>query len=82
MAREMIYKALIAKYEAEIADANTKISIMMTESRIIPEHTDITGEIDKHLDRIEAAQSKMAILQRIYGIKTNVHFGFFDENTT
>ena len=41
---------------------------MMTESRIIPEHTDITGEIDKHLDRIEAAQSKMAILQRIYGI--------------
>ena len=68
MARERIYKALIAKYEAEIADANTKISIMMTESRIIPEHTDITGEIDKHLDRIEAAQSKMAILQRIYGI--------------
>ena len=68
MAREMIYKALIAKYEAEIADANTKISIMMTESRIIPEHTDITGEIDKQLGRIEAAQSKMAILQRIYGI--------------
>ena len=68
MAREMIYKALIAKYEAEITDANTKISIMMTESRIIPEHTDITGEIDKQLDRIEAAQSKMAILQRIYGI--------------
>ena len=68
MAREMIYKALIEKYEAEIADANTKISIMMTESRIIPEHTDITGEIDKQLGRIEAAQSKMAILQRIYGI--------------
>ena len=67
MAREILYNALIKKYEAEIADANAKVTIMLTDPRIIPEHIDITGEIDKELDRIEAAESKMAILQRVYG---------------
>ena len=69
MAHDIIYNALIKRYEAEIADANAKITIMFTDSRIIPEHTDITGEIDKELGRIEAAESKMSILQQVYGRK-------------
>ncbi len=68
MAREIIHTALIKRYEAEIADANAKITILLSTSRIIPEHTDITGEIDKLLGKIEDAESKMAILQRVYGI--------------
>jgi len=68
MAREIIQTALVKKYEAEIADANAKITILMTNSNIIPEHIDITGEVDKLLGKIEDAQSKMAILKRIYGI--------------
>jgi|TARA_B100001057_G_scaffold440543_1_gene474522 hypothetical protein len=68
MAREIIYKAMLQKYEAEIADADVKIQILLTTARIIPEHTDITGEIDKLLGKIEAAESKMAILKRKYGI--------------
>ena len=68
MAREIIQTALVKRYEAEIADANAKITILMTSSRIIPEHIDITGEVDKLLGKIEDAQSKMAILKRIYGI--------------
>ena len=68
MAREILQTALIKKYESEIADANAKITIMLTQARIIPEHTDITGEIEKELGRIEAAESKMAILKRVYGI--------------
>jgi len=67
MAREILYNALIKKYEADIADANAKVTIMLINPRIIPEHIDITGEIDKELGRIEAAESKMAILQRVYG---------------
>jgi|TARA_R100001463_G_scaffold38617_1_gene82818 hypothetical protein len=67
MAREILYNALIKKYEADIADANAKVTIMLIDPRIIPEHIDITGEIDKELGRIEAAESKMAILQRVYG---------------
>ena len=57
MARDILYNALIRKYEAEIADANAKVTIMLTDPRIIPEHTDVTGEIDKELGRIEAAGS-------------------------
>ena len=67
MARDIIYNALIKKYEADIADANTKITLLLTGGRIIPEHIDITGEIDKLLGKIEEAESRMAILQRVYG---------------
>ena len=67
MARDILYNALIRKYEAEIADANAKVTIMLTDPRIIPEHTDVTGEIDRELGRIEAAESKMSILQQVYG---------------
>ena len=67
MARDIIYDALIKKYEADIADASTKITILMTDTRIIPEHIDVTGEIDKLLGKIEEAESRMAILQRVYG---------------
>ena len=66
MAHKVIYDALIKKYEADIADASAKITILMTDTRIIPEHIDITGEIDKLLGKIEDAESKMAILQRVY----------------
>ena len=68
MAHKVIYDALIKRYEADIADASAKITILMTSSRIIPEHVDITGEVDKLLGKIEDAQSKMAILKRLYGI--------------
>ena len=67
MPHDILYNALIKKYEAEISDASAKITIMLTDPRIIPEHIDITGEIDKELGKIEAAQSKMAILQQVYG---------------
>ena len=67
MAHKIVYDALLKKYEAEIADASAKITILMTDTRIIPEHIDITGEIDKLLGKIEDAESKMAILQRVYG---------------
>ena len=65
---DMLFRTLLKRYEAEIADANAKITILMTNSRIIPEHIDITGEVDKLLGKIEDAQSKMAILKRLYGI--------------
>ena len=68
MAREQIYQALIKRSEAEIADADAKIAQLITQPRIIPEHIDITGEIDKLLGKIEMAESKMSILKQKYGI--------------
>ena len=55
------------EYEAEIEDAHTKIELMMKRTVIIPEHIDITGEIDKLLGKIEDAESKLSILRREYG---------------
>ena len=73
MAHKIIYDAFIKKYEAYIADASAKITILMTETRIIPEHIDVTGEIDKLLGKIEEAESRMAILQRVYGVNVAVN---------
>ena len=73
MAHKIVYDALLKKYEAEIADASAKITILMTDTRIIPEHIDITGEIDKLLGKIEDAESKMAILQRVYGVSVAIN---------
>ena len=73
MAHKVVYDALLKKYEAEIADASAKITILMTDTRIIPEHIDITGEIDKLLGKIEDAESKMAILQRVYGVNVAIN---------
>ena len=73
MAHKIVYDALMKRYEADIADASAKITILMTATRIIPEHIDITGEIDKLLGKIEDAESKMAILQRVYGVNVAVN---------
>ena len=63
-----ISESLNKESETEVADADAKIQILLTTARIIPEHIDITGEIDKLLGKIEHAESKMAILKRKYGI--------------
>ena len=39
------------KYEAEIEDAKYKIECFSQQELIIPEHPDITGEVDKLLAR-------------------------------
>ena len=73
MAHKIVYDALMKRNEADIADASAKITILMTDTRIIPEHIDVTGEIDKLWGKIEDAESKMAILQRVYGVNVAVN---------
>jgi hypothetical protein len=55
------------KYEAEVADAKFKIDTFVERTIIIPEHIDITGEIDKLLQIITDAEDKMATLRQLYG---------------
>ena len=64
--KQAIIRALFKKYESEIEDSHTKMDLMMKRPVIIPEHTDITGEIDKLLGKIEDAESKLLILRREY----------------
>tara|TARA_R100001163_G_C4880953_1_gene78268 strand:- start:218 stop:433 length:216 start_codon:yes stop_codon:yes gene_type:complete len=65
--RDKMYQTLMRKYEAEVADAKFKIDTFVERTIIIPEHIDITGEIDKLLQIITDAEDKMATLRQLYG---------------
>ena len=55
------------KYEAEIEDAKYKIECFSQQELIIPEHPNITDEVDKLLAKISAAEEKMAVMELHYG---------------
>ena len=55
------------KYEAEIEDAKYKIECFSQKELIIPEHPDITGEVDKLLGKISSAEDKLAVMELHYG---------------
>ncbi len=55
------------KVEAEIEDAKYKIECYSQQELLIPDHADITGEVDKLLHQIGHAEEKMAVLELHYG---------------
>ena len=55
------------KYEAEIEDAKYKIECVSQQELIIPEHPDITGEVDKLLAKMAEAEDKLAVMELHYG---------------
>ena len=67
--QDKLYQVMVAKYEAEIADAKFKISTLVDRPIIIPEHVDITGEVDNLLHKISSAEDRMAAMRRHYGKK-------------
>jgi len=60
---------LNCRYQAEIEDALYKIKCYSEQELIIPEHPDITGEVDKLLLKIAEAEDKMAVMELHYGKK-------------
>ena len=62
-----IRTVLKKRYEAEIEDAKYKIKCYSDQEIIIPEHTDITGEVDKLLAIIGSAEDKLAVISLHYG---------------
>ena len=44
---DRLFRTILKRYEATIEDANYKIEIICEQNLVIPEHIDITGEIDK-----------------------------------
>ena len=65
--RRDLFETMSKKYQAGIADAQTKIQLLQETPCVIPEHIDITGEIDKLLGIIEENESRLSILRRDYG---------------
>ena len=64
-----MYNTLEARYQAEIEDAKYKIDAIEEHNMVIPEHVDITGEVDKLLAKISSAEDKLAAMRRHYGGK-------------
>ena len=64
---QRLRKTLEARYQAEIEDARYKIKCYSEQEVIIPEHPDITGEVDKLLDKLSQAEEKMAVMELHYG---------------
>ena len=67
--RDKLYQTLVARYEADIADAKFKIDTFLDRTTIIPEHVDITGEIDTLLGKIGKAEEKLSVMRKYYGKK-------------
>ncbi len=63
---ENLFRTLLKRYEAVIEDALYKIQSFNENNIIIPEHIDITGEIDKLLLIIAEAEDKVAVMRKYY----------------
>ena len=55
------------RYEADIEDAKYKIKCFSDQEIIIPEHPEITLEIDKLLMKMAEAEDKLAVMSLHYG---------------
>jgi len=66
---DMLFRTLLKRYESDIEDSLYKIKAFNENNIIIPEHIDITGEIDKLLLIISEAEDKLAVMRKYYGKK-------------
>ena len=66
---DKLFRTLLKKYDAIIEDALYKIDAINEHNLVIPEHIDITGEVDKQLEIIAGAEDKLAALRQHYGKK-------------
>ena len=64
---EKLKSVLTKKYKAEIEDAKYKIECYSQQELLIPEHSDITGEVDKLLHQLGLAEEKLAVMELHYG---------------
>jgi len=55
------------RYEADIEDAKYKIKCFSEHELVIPEHPDITLEVDKLLQKIAEAEDKLTVMSQYYG---------------
>ena len=64
-----LFRTLLKRYEAEIEDAMYKIKCIENHNLVIPEHVDITGEVDKLLSQMGKAEEKLSVMRKYYGEK-------------
>ena len=64
---QRLKEVMISRYNAVIEDSKYKIKCYSDQELIIPEHPDITGEVDTLLAKISAAEDKLAVMELHYG---------------
>ena len=64
---ERLRKVMVARYQAIIEDCKYKIRCYSDQEMVIPEHPDITLEVDKLLQKIAEAEDKLAAISQHYG---------------
>ena len=64
---QRLKEVMIVRYNAVIEDCKYKIKCYSDQEIIIPEHPDITLEIDKLLETMANAEEKLAIIELHYG---------------
>ena len=64
-----LFKIMESKYIEKLEEAKYKLELLafFKTGVIIPEHTDVTGEVDTLLGEISSAEDKLAALRRHYG---------------
>ena len=66
---DKLRNVLKKRYEAEIEDAKYKVQCYSDHELVIPEHPDITAEVDKLLEKMAQAEEKLAVMGLHYGEK-------------
>ena len=69
---DTLRKVMESRYKAVIADCKYKIKCYSDQEIIIPEHPDITAEIDTLLIKMAEAEDKLAVMELHYG-KNGTH---------
>ena len=64
-----LFRTMLKRYEADIEDAHYKINCITDHGLVIPEHVDITGEVDTLLGQIGKAEEKLSVMRKYYGEK-------------
>ena len=69
---DRLRKVMESRYRAVIDDCKYKIKCYSDQEIIIPEHPDITAEIDTLLIKMAEAEDKLAVMELHYG-KSGTH---------
>jgi hypothetical protein len=68
---QLLYRALEAKYEAQIAEAKATLAIYFESSVGIGEHPQHLEEMDKFVTQLADAQDKLEALNTIHSTNSN-----------
>jgi hypothetical protein len=63
LVKDAILTALVARYEAQIAEADATVKIYLENSVGIGEHPQHIDEVDKQFEKIAAAEEKLKVLE-------------------